>query len=127
LAIFAIFRAGRISDCSSCTRSSCLAIVADMLKTYKKLVTAFKKKLRLLSQLYMTPYPPPESLNPDLSTPVNLYHEIGPRKSHSWTHNEVQFDWLCGQMASSTMEICHCGQLFIGHGGVYIHQLYNIF
>jgi len=38
LAILAIFKARRMSHCSSCTRPPCLAIVADMLKTYKKLV-----------------------------------------------------------------------------------------
>ena len=40
LAILAIFKARRMSDCSSCTRPPCLAIVADMLKTSKKLVAA---------------------------------------------------------------------------------------
>jgi len=35
LAIFAIFNARRMLDCSSCTRPPWLAIVADMLKTYK--------------------------------------------------------------------------------------------
>ena len=34
-AILAIVKAGRLLDCSSCTRSPCLAIVTDMLKTYK--------------------------------------------------------------------------------------------
>jgi len=37
LAIWAIFKARRMSDCSSCTRPPCLAIVADMLKTYKEI------------------------------------------------------------------------------------------
>jgi len=36
LAILAIFTARRMSHCSSCTRPPCLAIVADMLKTYKE-------------------------------------------------------------------------------------------
>jgi len=40
LAILAIFKAIRMSECSSCTRPPCLAIVADMLKTSKKLVAA---------------------------------------------------------------------------------------
>jgi len=40
LAILAIFKARRMSDCSSCTRPPCLAIVADMLKTSRKLVAA---------------------------------------------------------------------------------------
>jgi len=42
LAIFARFNARRMWDCSSCTRPPCLAKVADMLKTYKKLVAASK-------------------------------------------------------------------------------------
>jgi hypothetical protein len=37
-AILAIFKARCMSDCSSCTRPPCLAIVAYMLKTSKKLV-----------------------------------------------------------------------------------------
>jgi len=40
LAILAIFKARCMSDCSSCTRPPCLAIVANMLKTSKKLVAA---------------------------------------------------------------------------------------
>ena len=42
LAIFATFKVSRMSDYSSCTRPPCLAIVADMLKTYKELVAASK-------------------------------------------------------------------------------------
>ena len=42
LAIVAIFKARRMLDCSSCTQPPCLAIVANMLKTYKKLVSASK-------------------------------------------------------------------------------------
>ena len=40
LALLAIFKARRMSDCSSCTWPLCLVIVAHMLKTYKKLVAA---------------------------------------------------------------------------------------
>jgi hypothetical protein len=40
LVILAILKARRMSDCFSCTRPPCLAIVADMLKTYKTLVAA---------------------------------------------------------------------------------------
>jgi len=40
LAILAIVKARRMSDCWSCIRPPCLAIVADMLKTSKKLVAA---------------------------------------------------------------------------------------
>jgi len=38
LSILALFRARRMFDYSSCTRPPCLAIVADMLETYKKLL-----------------------------------------------------------------------------------------
>jgi len=55
LAILAIFKARCILHCSSCTWHPCLALVADMIKTYKKLVTASKRKIRLLPQLYTTP------------------------------------------------------------------------
>ena len=41
-AILVIFKARLISECSSCTRPPCLAIVADMLKTSKKLVATSK-------------------------------------------------------------------------------------
>jgi len=37
LAILAISKARHMSDCSSCTRPPCRAIVADMLKTYKEI------------------------------------------------------------------------------------------
>ena len=42
LAILAISMARHMSDCSSCTRPPCLAMVADMLNTSKKLVAASK-------------------------------------------------------------------------------------
>ena len=45
LAVLAIFKARGMSDCSSCTRPPCLAIVADMLKTSKKLVAASKVRV----------------------------------------------------------------------------------
>jgi len=52
LAILAIFNARCMSDCSSCTRPPCLAIVADMLKTYKILVAASNNEIRLLPLSY---------------------------------------------------------------------------
>jgi len=55
LAILAIFKARRISDCSSCTRPPCYAIVADMLKTYKKLVATSNNEIRLLPVPYTFP------------------------------------------------------------------------
>jgi len=59
LAMLATLKARHMSDCSSCTRPPCLAIVADMLKTYKKLVAASRVRIvcylnhiRLRSLLY---------------------------------------------------------------------------
>jgi len=45
LAMLAIFKARCMSDCSCCTRPPCLAIVADILKTYKKLVAASRVRI----------------------------------------------------------------------------------
>jgi len=45
LAILAISKATCMSDCSSCTRPPCVAIVADMFKTYKKLVAASRVRI----------------------------------------------------------------------------------
>jgi hypothetical protein len=54
LAILAVFQPTPMADCSRCTRPPCLAIVTDMLKTYKKLVAASKRKIWLLPQPYTT-------------------------------------------------------------------------
>ena len=45
VAILAIFKARHMSDCSSCTRSACLAIVAEMSKTYTKVVAASRVRI----------------------------------------------------------------------------------
>jgi len=45
LAILAISKARHMLDCSSCTQSPFLALVADMLKTYKKLVAASRVRI----------------------------------------------------------------------------------
>ena len=52
LAIFAISKARCMLDCSSCTWPPCLALVADMLKSYKKLFTAYNNEIRRLPQPY---------------------------------------------------------------------------
>jgi len=44
----AMFKAGHMSDCSSWTRPPRLALVADMLDTYKRLVAASDNEIRLL-------------------------------------------------------------------------------
>jgi len=49
-----LFKATHLLDCSCCTWPPCLAIVADMLKTYKKLVAASKNEIWLLPLPYMT-------------------------------------------------------------------------
>jgi len=53
LPILAIFKARRMSDCFSCTQPPCLAIMAEMFNTYKKLVVASNNEMRLLPQPYM--------------------------------------------------------------------------
>jgi len=53
LGILAIFNARRMSDCSSCTWPSCLALVADMWKTYKTLVAPCHNEIWLLPLPYM--------------------------------------------------------------------------
>jgi len=55
LAILAIFNARRMSDCSSCTQPPCIAIVADMLRTYKKLVAAPSDEIQQWPTPYMLP------------------------------------------------------------------------
>jgi len=74
LAALAILKARRRWNYSSCTRPPCLAIVADMLKTYKKLGAAANNKIRLVPQPYMHQSPPLRSLKPVLSTPGDAYH-----------------------------------------------------
>jgi len=48
LAILAIFKTRCMSDCSSCTQPPCIAIVADILKTYKIILTASTYQIWLL-------------------------------------------------------------------------------
>jgi len=47
LAILAIFKTRHMSDCSSCSWPPCPAIVAGMLETFKKFVSAFTYEIRL--------------------------------------------------------------------------------
>jgi len=55
LAILAMFIARGMSDCSSCTRLRCPAIIADMLNTYKKWVAASSNEMWLVPQPYTLP------------------------------------------------------------------------
>jgi len=52
--ILAIVKARLMLGCSSCTEPHCLSRVADMLKTYKTLVTASKNDIRQLLLPYRT-------------------------------------------------------------------------
>jgi hypothetical protein len=54
LAIFTIFHARCMLESSRYTQSPCLAIVADMLKSSKKLVAASNSAIWLLSLPYTT-------------------------------------------------------------------------
>ena len=57
LAIVAIFKSRCISDCSSSIWPLCLAIVADMFKTYRKLVAVSNNEIRLLPQQFSLLWP----------------------------------------------------------------------
>ena len=92
LAILAIFKARRMSDCSSCTQPPFLAIVADMWKSYKKIVPASTDEIRLLPQPYTFPYDPLRWVNHVPSTLGDASHLIWDQKTHSHQLDDV---WLC--------------------------------
>ena len=94
LAILAISKARHMSECSSCSQSPCLAIVAYMLKTNKTLVAAFKNEISLLPLPYMCQLPSQRYLKPWLSTPGDCHHEICMLKCQSWHPHDIQFGWL---------------------------------
>jgi hypothetical protein len=71
LAIFAIFKARHMSDCSSCTRPPCLTIVADILETYRKLVASSKMKLQLLPRPWKFAIEDSDKLVMELSTYIS--------------------------------------------------------
>jgi hypothetical protein len=126
LAILDIFKARRMSDCSSCNWPPCLATVAGMWKTYKKLVAASNNEIRLLALPYMLPQPPATWLKPVLSTHKDAYQEFHQRKSQNWQHHQIWFWGLWGQMCLQTMEVSHYGQWEIGDGGFYRYPAYVI-
>jgi len=78
MAMLAIFKARRMTDCSSWTRPPCLAIVEDMLKTYKNWIAAANNEIRRWPQPYMLPYAPLRWLKADASTHRDAYQEILP-------------------------------------------------
>jgi hypothetical protein len=115
-----------MSDCSTCTRHPCLARLADMLKTYMKLIVASNTKIQLLPQPYTTLYCSWRSLKVVLCTPRDLDHEIHPWKSQCRLHHDAWFRGLCPQIPLSTMEVSLCSARFICHGAHCVPQLYII-
>jgi len=126
LAILAIFNARRMSDCSSCTRPPCSAIVADMFKTYKKSVDASNNQIRLLPLPYTLLQPPLRWLKPVLSTHRDAYREIHLQKYQCSQHDDVRFRPLCGQMPWLTMDASSYGQQWIRYVALYGDLLYVI-
>lgn len=76
LHIVATFRARHMADCSSWTQPPCLGIVAQTLKTDKKVVAASNNEIRLLLQPYTLPYPLLARLMRLFSTLGDAYDEI---------------------------------------------------
>jgi len=104
LAILAIFNERYMSDCSNCARPLSLAIVAVMLKTYKKLVAARKNEIWLLPLQPSTPLHSLRFLKSVLSTCGIAYDTIVLWKSQNCHHYDVQLHGLCGTMPWSAME-----------------------
>jgi len=107
LALLAIFKAWCMSDCYSCTWPPCVVIVADMLKTYNKLVAASRYQIQLLPLPYTLPYHPLRLLQPVSSTLGDAFHSILPQESQNWNYHDVRFGGLCRLMAWSTMDLSH--------------------
>ena len=123
VAILAIFKARPMSDCSSCTWLPCLAIVADMLKTYKKLVVASINEIQLLPLSCMVLLHPLWCIQPDSSTPRDPYAETRAQKTQNVQHHHAWFLRLWGWIRSLTIDVSHTGQLSLGHVALYVQQL----
>jgi len=100
LAIWAVFSGTQMSDSFSCTRHPCLAIVVDILKTYKKFVATCYNEIRLVPQLYMVLYRAVRRVEPVSSNPGDAYHKIHLQLFQMWQHHDIQFGRQCGQMPS---------------------------
>jgi len=126
LAILAILKASRMSDCSSSTQPPYLDIVADMLNSYKKSVAVSTYQIWLLPPPYTLPWHPLRWSKPVAFTLGDDWHWIRPLTSQSWKQHDVQFRGMCGQMLSPTQEVSHCGRLLVGHAALIVCQLYVI-
>ena len=80
---FGLFNTRHMSDCSSCTQAPWLAIVADMMKIYKKFVSVSNNKILKVPQPYTLPQPPTRRLKSVSSNPRDAYHEICLQQSQS--------------------------------------------
>jgi hypothetical protein len=105
---------------SSCTQPPCLAIVADILKIYKKLVPVSNNEIRLLPQ----PCTPLQSSVRRVlavwSTLGDTYDEIPLQKSETSLLYHTRFSGLCRHIAWTTIEVSHYGQGYIGHVALYV-------
>jgi len=88
LAIFAICNPMHMSDCCNCTQPLCLAIVADMLKIYKKLIGS-EDEIPRLPLPYGVPLHLLRWIMPVASFPGDAEQEIGLRKSQSLQHWDI--------------------------------------
>jgi len=104
LAIIAIFKAWHMSEYCSRTQPPCLAIVADILKPYKKLCGS-KNRISLLSWTYSIHWPSLRGSMPGPCTPGNVYQYIGNQTSQSWQHQGDRFHRVCRQTNWSMREV----------------------
>jgi len=127
LAILAIFKARGMLDWSSCTWPLCLAIVADMLTTYKKSVVTSKYEIgNYLNNLCFLGLHW-GWLKPVSSTLSDSHLEIHLQGSKRSQHHDVWFRGLCRQMPWLTMGVSNYGQGYSGNVALFIHPLYSMF
>jgi hypothetical protein len=126
LASLAIFHTRCLSDCSSCIRPPYLAIVADMLTTYKKLVGISSNEFRQWPPPYTLLYPPLRRWTPVLSTGRDTHHDIRLQKFQSWQHHDVRFRGVCGQIPLWIMKVSCSGRKWIGHWAPSVYPLFVI-
>ena len=125
LAILAIFKGRRMLDGSSCTRPCCIAIMADMLNTYKKSVAASTYEIQLLPLPYTLLEHPLWCSKPGFHTLGDTYHETCLQNAQSWQYHNVRFRRTRGWLPSLAMEVSDYRQLWIGEVAPYVHQMYN--
>jgi len=121
LAIFAISKARHMSDCSSCTRPPCLAIVAGMVTTYMTLVDASTYQIRLLPLLYTLPSHLLRWLQPVSCTLRDGYHEICPNNPRADSFMMVDFTNCADQCLGGRYQFPITG----GNKSVTQHSMYN--